>query len=62
MQSTNECILPCRLVDLRFDPESLEIYKQRLRSLRKFFSGNFVKIVRLLERIFKRIFSGSFLC
>ena len=63
MQSTNECILPRRLVDLGSDPESLEISKQRLKKSEKiFYSGNFVKIVWLPERIFKRIFSGSFLC
>lgn len=41
MQSTNECILPCRLVDLRFDPESLEISKQRLKKSEKIFQWKF---------------------
>ena len=41
MQSTNECILPCRLVDLQFDPESLEISKQRLKKSEEIFQGKF---------------------
>ena len=42
MQSlTNECILPRRLVDLGFDPESLEISKQRLKKSEKIFQGKF---------------------
>ena len=42
MQSlTNECILPRRLVDLGFDPESLEISKQRLKKSEKIFQWKF---------------------
>lgn len=41
MQSTNECFLPRRLVDLGFDPESLEISKQRLKKSEKIFQWKF---------------------
>lgn len=41
MQSTNECILPRRLVDLGFDPESLEISEQRLKKSEKIFQWKF---------------------
>ena len=41
MQSTNECILPRRLVDLGSDPESLEISKQRLKKSEKIFQWKF---------------------
>lgn len=41
MQSTNECILPRRLVDLGSDPESPEISKQRLKKSEKIFQWKF---------------------
>lgn len=41
MQSTNECILPRRLVDLGSDPESIEISKQRLKKSEKIFQWKF---------------------